>query len=391
MDRQNPFQRHQYFSPGYQTSPPQVYKPTSDRHPTNNPFNRDPRTNHRPAYERERSEDVQYSAAHHPYIELQPVGRQRSNDAQFQASPQRPTYSRQSTTLHNSTEQFYTADQGYTSEQQDSSTPTMGQQSSTTRGISQAPPPAGSLYLPTDHEIFEAMYPPSSWVGPVVPRHPIPFPIPRMRDYQNFNDSFHKFIIKGSRPRLIERLNTVAAVDAKTRGYFSDTGLVSTESIAQDFGAAEYILFCCDHLVEPSMFNRQRIFPSTFGVMGEDLRTGQWHVRCWIQPSNRVSREIQLMVREKLVLVDNVVKKDEGPRGRGLDGHMRMQEHEQIWTLIHGWDWEMRTKWSESFRTEGGGPTRLVEEPIYELKGKDGRHRHRKGGEESKKGREQYT
>ncbi|TLD29663.1 hypothetical protein E2P81_ATG05957 [Venturia nashicola] len=365
MDRQNPFQRHQFFSSGYRKGSRQPSQPSPVRQPTNNPFHREPRAHHRLAYEREQTEVIQYSVAHHSYIELEPIERQRSNDAQFQAGSQRPTYSRQSTTLQASSESLYTVGQEYASERQDINAPMKVQKSSAARAPSS---PAGSLYIPTDNEIFGAIYPPLSWVGPVIPRNPIPYPVPRMRDYQNFNDSFHKFIIKGSHPRLIERLNVVAAVDAKTRGYFPDTGLVGIESITRDFCAAEYILFYCDHLVEPIMFKGQGVFAGTFGIMGEDVRTGQWRVRCWIQPSDRISREIQLMAREKLVICDAIVEKTES-RARGLDGHMRMQEHEQIWTLIQGWDREMRGKWAESFQAEGGGPRELIGEAYHEFKG----------------------
>lgn len=374
MDRQNPFHRQQLLS-GNQTNFRQPVLPTPDRQPTNNPFNRQaPRTNYRPAYESEPTEDTQYSAAHHPYIELQHIDRRRSNDAQFtaspQPSPQRPTHSRQSTTIQNSTEQYYAGDQGYASPRQYTSTTKMGQQSSATRAPSCAPSQAPSRTEPhytfSDQGIFEVERPPSSWKGPVIPRNKFPYPIPPMRKYQHFNDVFHKFIIQGSRPRLIERLNAAATVDAKERGYFSDTGLVSIDSIDRDFCAAEYILFYCDHLVEPIMHQRRQVFPSTFGVMGEDMRSGQWRVRCWTQPSERVSREIQLMVREKLVICDNIDKKHE-PRGRGLDGRMSMQEHEMIWTLIQGWDREMRAKWSDSFQVEGGGPTKQRGEPTYPL------------------------
>lgn len=376
MDRHNPFQRHQCFSSGYRTGSRQPAQPTPDRQPTNNPFRREARANYRPTYERDQTEDVQYSAAHHPYIELQPIERQRSTDGQFQASPQRPTYSQQSTTLQTPSEHLYAFEQGYALERQVVNTPMMDQQSSATQAPSRAPSsPARSLYIPSDIEIFEATYPPSSWVGPVIPRNPLPYPIPRMRDYQTFNDPFHKFIIKGSRPRLITRLNTVAAVDAKTRGYFPDTGLVGIENITHDFCAAEYYLIYCDHLVEPTLppTTPTRISASTFAIMGEDVRNGQWHIRCWIHPSDRISREIQLLVREKLLVSDRVVRKMESKgrgRGLGLDGQMRMQEHEQIWTLIQGWDREMRGKWAERFQIEGGGPTTLIGEACYELKGR---------------------
>ncbi|KAE9994596.1 hypothetical protein EG327_006739 [Venturia inaequalis] len=368
MDRQNPFQRHRFFLPEFPTGSRQPAQPIPVHQPPDNPFRQGSRITYRRTYERE---DIRYSETHHPSIELQPVHRRRrSNDAQFQASPRRPSDSRQSTTLETSSDRLSAADQGYALERQNIRAPVMGQHRSATRARSRRhSSPARTIYIPTDREIFDAIFPPTSWVGPVMPRNPIPYPIPRMRNYRNFNDAFHKFLIKGSRSRLIERLNTIAAEDSKTRGFFPDTGLVSIESITHDFCAAEYILIYCDHLVEPTLFNGKLVFASTFGIVGKDKRTGQWHVRCWIQPSDRILREIQYMVREKVVVAAGVVPKAEA-RGGGFSGQMKMQEHEEIWTLIQGWDREMRGKWAERFQAEGGGPTELYGEAYYELKGR---------------------
>ncbi|QDS77418.1 hypothetical protein FKW77_006452 [Venturia effusa] len=361
MDRRNPFHRQPFQASGHHTGLNQPVNPSADRQPTNNPFDRNtnnrfdhqPRAHYRPAFECGQNQAVQFSVAHHPYIELQsPINRQGSNDAQFQASPQRPTHSRRSTNFQTPISQYYAGNQGYIPQQQETHAYTMSQQQIP---FGRQTSHAESNYLPTDKEIFEAERPPSTWQGPVHPRNPLPFPVPPMRDYQTFNDPFHKFLIRGSRPQLIERLNTIAAADATTRGYFSDTGLVGIDSIDRDFCAAEYILFYCDRLVEPSTFQRQRIFPSTFGIMGEDMRDGRWHVRCWIQPSDRVSREIQLMVRENLVVRLGVVAKQAttGDRG-GLSGRMAMQEHEMIWSLVRGWDREVRRMWFERFQAGGG-------------------------------------
>lgn len=175
-----------------------------------------------------------------------------------------------------------------------------------------------------------------------------------MRDYHDFDSPIYKYTINASRPLVIERLKVAATNDAAIRGYFPDTGLVGVDNIERDFDSVQYTLIYTENLVNPIHRTRAAVYPSTFGVMGEDHKTGQWRVCCWIQPSALITREIQIMVKEKKLITDQVIQKHQpdGSRGRGLHDRMSIQEHEMIWSMIHGWDQEMRGMWWDSFQQQ---------------------------------------
>jgi hypothetical protein len=174
-----------------------------------------------------------------------------------------------------------------------------------------------------------------------------------MRSYQDFNNAIYKYQIHVERPKVIERLRTAAASDGPTRGYFPDTGLASVDKIDRDFDSVHYTLIYTENLVDPIVRpDRSRIYASTFGIIGQSQKDGQWKVRCWIQPSSSVAKEIQLMVKEALLTMGQVVKKyDHGGYERpGLSARMSIQEHESIWNLIHEWDSETRAMWRDRFQ-----------------------------------------
>jgi hypothetical protein len=194
------------------------------------------------------------------------------------------------------------------------------------------------------HQYYEL--PPLS-TRSIKPLGALPYPIPMLRPYRDFNHSIHKYQIHIPRHKVIERLKPAAASNAQERGYYPDTGLVGGLDIDEP---VYYTLIFVENLVG-------RVSPgvhtSTFGVLGQE-RHGQWKVRSWIQLSGQVGREIQKMVKETILSLGWVVKNGdrEAYGGRRLDAHMGIWEHEAIWNCIQEWDSEMRRMWRSRFEYE---------------------------------------
>jgi len=180
------------------------------------------------------------------------------------------------------------------------------------------------------------------------PRNLLPYPIPELRPYRDFNDDIRMFNIHVTRCKITQRLRHAATADAHLRGYFPDTGLESIESVDKDFDTTNYTLLYAENLVEPIVRGSARIYASTFGILGQGVENGVWKVRCWIQPSGQIAKELQVMVKEKLLEQGQVVKKVERSGGK-VDTRMIIQEHESLWNHIYEWDSRMRAAWRERF------------------------------------------
>jgi hypothetical protein len=296
--------------------------------------------------DRQALSDRSYSHGRHYSRDRQPsVDGQHSLNWQPSMRHQQSTARQQS--IHqpqHTADHQYSIDHGYPPERQHST----GSQSSRMRQESP------ELHYSQSMESYELQSPPSPILTrPLKPLNPLPYPVPAMRSYQDFNDFIYKYQIHVSRPKVIKRLRTVAASDGPTRGYFPDTGLTGVDQIDRDFDSIHYTLIYTENLVEPIVGpNHSRIYSSTFGVIGQSQNDGQWKVRCWIQPSASVAKEIQLMVKEALLTMGQVVKKYDrsGYKGPRLSARMSIQEHESIWNLIHEWDSEMRAMWRDRFQ-----------------------------------------
>jgi hypothetical protein len=205
---------------------------------------------------------------------------------------------------------------------------------------SQNPHSARSYELYTSSTSIPTLY--------LKPRNLLSYPIPELRPYRDFNDDIRMFNIHVTRCKIIQRLHQAATADANTRGYFPDTGLESIENVDKDFDTTNYTLLYAENLVEPIVRGSARIYASTFGILGRGVEDGVWRVRCWIQPSGQIAKELQVMVKEKLLDQGQVVKKVERNVGK-VGTRMSIQEHESLWNHIYEWDSRMRAAWRERF------------------------------------------
>jgi hypothetical protein len=182
-------------------------------------------------------------------------------------------------------------------------------------------------------------------------RKPLPptttpkFPIPPLHCYTYLpnNHKISKYSITISPRAVISRLKQAGTANAVEKGHFPDTGLPGTSET--DIDELKYFIL----ILTEGLFEGKNT--TTFGVLG--CEDGVWRVLCWVQPTD-VSREVEKMVKEGLLGLGKVVKKERGWReglgGRDIDGETSsIGEHEWIWEFVREWDEGNRKAWRRKF------------------------------------------